>query len=106
MPRYYEVLIGPKVDPFCFTVIPSNSSEGDLCYRADFGAQYFNASIAGGGALRIDLNAKSIVGNVTSEVRPRARADLYSACPTMLSLVAFSSKSSPRFFTKAPTFGL
>jgi hypothetical protein len=67
--RYYEVLIGPKIDPFCFSVIPSNSSEGALCYRADYGAQYADATFNGGeGALRIDLNAKSIVGNVSSTV--------------------------------------
>jgi len=67
--RYYEVLIGPKIDPFCFSVIPSNSSEGKLCYRADYGAQYADATFNGGeGALRIDLNSKSIVGNVSSTV--------------------------------------
>ena len=38
-----EVLIGPKTDPFCFSVIPGNSSEGDLCYRADYGQQYYGS---------------------------------------------------------------
>jgi len=66
VPLYYEVLIGPKNDPFCFQVIPSNSSEGDLCYKPDYGSQFYDMEDAG--ALAIELNAKSIVGNVTTSI--------------------------------------
>jgi hypothetical protein len=65
--KYFEVLIGKKTDPFCFSVIPGPDSVGDLCYRPDFGAQYFDV----GGpsrAIRFDFNSKTVVGNVTSEI--------------------------------------
>ena len=65
--KYFEVLIGKKTDPFCFSVIPGPDSIGDLCYRPDFGAQYFDV----GGpsrAIRFDLNSLTVVGNVTSEI--------------------------------------
>ena len=68
---YYEVLIGPKSDPFCFSVIPGNSSEGDLCYRADYGQQYYDMEEAE--ALRYDLNMKSVVGNITSTIVHQGR---------------------------------
>ena len=63
---YNEILIGPKTDPFCFNAFPSNSSVGKLCYRADSGRQVFDAK--GGRGLRYDLNVKTVVGNVTTEV--------------------------------------
>lgn len=64
--NYNEVLIGPKVDPFCFNTAPSNSSVGKLCYRADSGQQVYDAVKAK--ALRYDLNVKTEVGNITTEV--------------------------------------
>lgn len=67
-PVYFEILIGPKVDPFCFSVIPSNSSTGDLCYRADYGSQIYDMTEGGPGAVRFDLNSKTPVGNITSEI--------------------------------------
>ena len=66
IPHYNEVLIGPKVDPFCFNTAPSNSSVGKLCYRADSGQQMYDAVTAK--ALRYDLNVKTEVGNITTEV--------------------------------------
>eukprot|EP00945_MAST-04E_sp_MAST-4E-sp1_P002055 g2055.t1 len=64
--HYSEILIGPKTDPFCFNAFPSNSSIGKLCYRADSGMQSYQAK--GGKGLRYDLNVKTVVGNVTTEV--------------------------------------
>ncbi|GMI01942.1 hypothetical protein TrVE_jg4659 [Triparma verrucosa] len=64
---YYEVLIGKKTDPFCFSVIPSNDSVGELCYRPDYGAQYYDVG-GESGALRFDLNSKTVVGNITSKI--------------------------------------
>ena len=65
---YFEVLIGPKLDPFCFSVIPSNSSEGGLCYRADYGSQWYDMTVDGPHALKYDLNSQTSVGNITSTV--------------------------------------
>ena len=67
--HYNEVLIGPKVDPFCFNTAPSNSSVGKLCYRADSGTQTYDAVTAK--ALRYDLNVKTEVGNITTMVLHR-----------------------------------
>jgi hypothetical protein len=64
---YFEVLIGKKTDPFCFSVIPSNDSVGELCYRADYGQQYYDVG-GDSGALRFDLNSKTVVGNITSKI--------------------------------------
>ena len=64
---YYEVLIGKKTDPFCFSVIPSNDSVGELCYRPDYGAQYYDVG-GDSGSLRFDLNSKTVVGNITSKI--------------------------------------
>ena len=64
--HYNEVLIGPKTDPFCFNSFPSNSSVGKLCYRADSGRQVYDAVKSK--ALRYDLNVKTVVGNVTTEI--------------------------------------
>ena len=90
------MLIGKKTDPFCFSVIPSNDSIGDLCYRPDYGAQYYDLTRDGPGAMRyaaaasrapsslpllltrarslarahrsFDLNSKTPVGNITSTI--------------------------------------
>jgi len=64
--NYNEIIIGPKTDPFCFNAFPSNSSEGKLCYRPDSGMQTYQAK--GDKGLRYDLNVKTVVGNVTTEV--------------------------------------
>ncbi|GMI34528.1 hypothetical protein TrCOL_g1269 [Triparma columacea] len=64
---YFEVLIGKKTDPFCFSVIPSNDSVGELCYRPDFGEQYYDVG-GDSGALRFDLNSQTVVGNITSKI--------------------------------------
>jgi len=64
---YFEVLIGKKTDPFCFSVIPSNDSVGELCYRADYGQQYYDVG-GDSGSLRFDLNSKTVVGNITSKI--------------------------------------
>jgi len=65
---YWEVLIGPKLDPFCFSVIPSNESTGDLCYRADYGSQWYDMTKDGAHGLRYDLNSQTTVGNITSTI--------------------------------------
>ena len=64
--HYNEILIGPKRDPFCFETIPSNSSEGALCYRPDSGRQIYDAKKAK--ALRYDLDSKTKVGNFSSSI--------------------------------------
>jgi len=63
---YNEILIGPKLDPFCFQVFPGNSSAGDLCYRHDYGKQTYDMDKAG--ALREDLTLDTKVGKVQSSV--------------------------------------
>lgn len=60
----YEVLIGPKKDPFCFTTIPSNSSQGKLCYRPQTGTQDYDFNQSR--ALREDINVYSALGNFTT----------------------------------------
>lgn len=60
----WEVLIGPKTDPFCFTTIPSNTSHGKLCYRPQTGVQNYDFTKTR--ALREDINVYSAVGNVTT----------------------------------------
>lgn len=64
---YFEVLIGKKTDPFCFSVIPSNDSVGELCYRPDYGAQYYDVG-GDSRALRFNLNSLTPVGNITSKI--------------------------------------
>merc|ERR1719262_2023468 len=66
IPKYSEILIGPKNDPFCFNSFPSNTSAGKLCYRPDSGQQVYDAVDAK--ALRLDLNSKTKVGNITSTI--------------------------------------
>lgn len=63
---YSEVLIGPKIDPFCFQVFPSNTSEGKLCYRPDQGRQVYDMLKAK--ALRYDLNVETSVGKLQSTI--------------------------------------
>lgn len=65
---YSEVLIGPKVDPFCFQVAPSNQSTGPLCYQKDGGMQTYDMSPGGPAALRDDLTLYSEVGHIKSTV--------------------------------------
>lgn len=64
--EYKEILIGPKTDPFCFNSFPSNSSAGNLCYRADYGSQTFDARNAR--ALRYDLTVESSLGDIGSMI--------------------------------------
>lgn len=66
MDPYYSVQIGPKVDPFCFQAIPSNTSVGALCYQRQTGSQVYEMSKYD--ALRFDVNLATSVGNVTSAV--------------------------------------
>jgi len=66
--NYSEVLIGPKVDPFCFQVAPSNTSAGPLCYQKDGGMQNYDMSPTGPGVLRDDLILDSSVGKIESRV--------------------------------------
>jgi len=65
---YHEVLIGPKVDPFCFQVAPSNESTGKLCYQKDGGMQTYDMSPGSARALRDDLILDSEVGKIESTV--------------------------------------
>merc|ERR1711990_1257992 len=65
---YNEVLIGPKVDPFCFQVAPSNQSTGKLCYQKDGGMQTYDMSPGSAKALRDDLILDSEVGKIQSTV--------------------------------------
>ena len=63
--NYNEILIGPKTDPFCFQVFPSNSSKGELCYRHDSGSQsYYMSAGPGKGGLYEQLKVDSIVGTI------------------------------------------
>jgi len=64
--EYYGVLIGPKNDPFCFQVFPSNSSQGDLCYQPQQGPQAYDMTKSF--ALRYDLQVATVVGNITSKI--------------------------------------
>ena len=64
LPIAYEVLIGKKNDPFCFQTFPGNDSVGDLCYRRQTGAKYYD--MLGALALREDLELETPVGNMTS----------------------------------------
>lgn len=64
--EYYGVLIGPKNDPFCFQVFPSNSSQGDLCYQPQQGPQAYDMTKSF--ALRYDLQIATVVGNITSKI--------------------------------------
>jgi hypothetical protein len=66
--NYNEVLIGPKVDPFCFQVAPSNQSTGKLCYQRDGGMQTYDMTPGGPKALRDDLVLDSTVGKIQSTV--------------------------------------
>jgi len=66
LPIAYEVLIGKKNDPFCFQTFPGNDSVGELCYRKQTGAKYYDMRNAL--ALREDLELETPVGNITSIV--------------------------------------
>jgi hypothetical protein len=61
--KYYEILIGPKTDPFCFNSFPSNTSAGPLCYRVDSGKQVYD-----GKTLFLDLDVETPFGTVKSNV--------------------------------------
>jgi len=65
-PEYYGILIGPKNDPFCFQVFPSNSSIGNLCYQPQQGPQAYDMTKSF--ALRYDLQVATIVGNISSKI--------------------------------------
>lgn len=67
MDPYYAVQIGPKKDPFCFQVIPENSSVGSLCYQPQTGDQSYEMR-GKYNSLRFDVNLKTGTGNVTSSV--------------------------------------
>eukprot|EP00948_MAST-09A_sp_MAST-9A-sp1_P001166 g1166.t1 len=60
----WEILIGPKRDPFCFQTFPSNSSIGKLCYRPQTGIQNYDFEKAR--AIREDIEISTSVGNVTT----------------------------------------
>lgn len=65
-PEYYGILIGPKNDPFCFQVFPSNSSVGDLCYQPQQGPQAYDMTKSF--ALRYDLQISTVIGNISSKI--------------------------------------
>jgi len=68
-PNYNEILIGPKTDPFCFQTFPSNSSDGDLCYRHDSGSQqYYMSAGEGVGGLYEELTLDTSVGEIESKL--------------------------------------
>lgn len=67
---YYSVQIGPKLDPFCFQAIPSNTSAGPLCYQEQSGSQLYDFA-SGADVLQFDVHLSTALGAVDSTVVAR-----------------------------------
>ena len=66
---YWAVQIGPKVDPFCFAAVPSNSSAGPLCYQNQTGTQSYD--FAESRSLLFDISLGTAFGAIHSRVTAR-----------------------------------
>jgi len=62
----HEVLIGKKMDPFCFQTFPGNDSVGNLCYVSQEGNKWYD--MLDKKALKEQLTVHTVAGAVESTI--------------------------------------
>lgn len=67
---YFEILIGPRRDPFCFVVTATNDTyvNEHFCYRQQWGMQYYQADSRLGPAFRYDIEYKILGAPLRSDI--------------------------------------